>query len=174
MPNLYLGNVFFLPTIRWKLVVYYLLALRASLVHASSIPWIFCILVSGSAVEPSLGGAFEEKYIRKLCKYTVLYTVKSTPHPVKVANKLKFLGIPYTKKYNLCTLIMVLAGILGGGGDICTQVLEHAAALERSSTQNRAALMRSSCDRKNCRLMGFGKTHRIHRTGIFVPIIHLP
>ena len=96
------------------------------------------------------------------------------PHPVKVANKGKFLGIPYTKKYNLYTLILLVAGILGGGGDICTQVLEHAAALERSSTQNRAALMRSSCVRKNCRLMGFGKTHRIHRTGIFVPIIHLP
>ena len=64
---------------------------------------------------------------------------------------------------------MMVAGIRGGGRDICTQVLEHAAALERSSTQNRAALMRSSCDRKNCRLMGFWKTHRIHGTGIFVP-----
>ena len=126
--------------------------------------------VSGSAVEPSLGGAFKEKYILKLCKYTVLYTVESTPHPIKVANKVKFLGIPYTKKYNLYTLIMVVAGILGRGGDMCTQVLEHAAALERSSTQNRAALMRSSCDRKNCRLMGFWRTHRIHGTGIFVPI----
>ena len=40
----------------------------------------------------------------------------STPHPVKVANKVKFLGIPYAKKYNLYTLIMVVAGILGGGG----------------------------------------------------------
>lgn len=40
----------------------------------------------------------------------------STPHPEKVANKVKFLGIPYTKKYNLYTLIMALTGILGGGG----------------------------------------------------------
>ena len=77
------GNVFFLPTIRLTLVVYYLSHLRASLVHASSIPWIFCMLVSGSAVEPSLGGAFEEKYILKFCKYTVLYTVESTPTPSK-------------------------------------------------------------------------------------------